>query len=107
MNCRINTPWKQVVSVIACEDFVLELKWEDGLKTKVSLKSRINEREIFWRLRNPRYFKQVSVDPIGGICWPEGEDLSAKNLANDSLEGSVRYYKNPTEPVAEDDWDLL
>ena len=25
-------------------------------------------------------FRQVSIDPIGGICWPEGEDLAPDGL---------------------------
>ena len=84
MSSQIKTPWKKVVSVFPIEKFSLELKWEDGDRTKLFLQSRIMERDIFWRLRNPRYFRQVSVDPLGGICWPEGEDLSPNYLAQHS-----------------------
>jgi len=84
MNSPVKTPWKKVVSVFPGENYSLELKWEDGRRTKLFIQSRIMEREIFWRLRNPRYFRQVSVDPLGGICWPEGEDLSPNYLAQHS-----------------------
>ena len=89
MNSQLKTPWEKIVAASPCENFSLELEWEDGHRTKISLKSRIMERDIFWRLRNPRYFKQVSVDPLGGICWPQGEDLSPN------------YLKEKSELVAE------
>ncbi|CAN2039230.1 DUF2442 domain-containing protein [Candidatus Magnetomoraceae bacterium gMMP-15] len=80
MNSRLKTPWKKVVSVFPKENFSLELEWENAKRTRLCLESRIKEKDIFWRLRNPRYFRQVSVDPLGGICWPEGEDLSPNYL---------------------------
>jgi hypothetical protein len=84
MSSQLKTPWEKVVSVLPGENFSLELKWEDGHRTKLFLQSRIIERDILWRLRNPRYFRQVSVDPLGGICWPEGEDFSPNYLAQNS-----------------------
>lgn len=84
MNSQLKTPWKKVVSVFPGEHFSIELRWEDGRRTKLLLQRRIEERDIFWRLRNPRYFRQVSVDPLGGIRWPEGEDLSPNYLAQHS-----------------------
>ena len=65
MNSQIKTPWEKVVSVSTEDNFTLVLKWEDGHQSTISLESRIKARDIFWRLRNPRYFKQVSVDPLG------------------------------------------
>ena len=85
MNSQVKTPWRKFVSVSPGKNFSLELKWEDGRQTKLSLASRIQERDIFWRLRNPRYFRQVAVDPLGGICWPEGEDLSANYLSDKAV----------------------
>ncbi|MBN2012272.1 DUF2442 domain-containing protein [candidate division KSB1 bacterium] len=61
MNSQIKTPWKKVISVFPKDNYTLELKWEDGQQSTLSLESRINTRDIFWRLRNPRYFNQVSV----------------------------------------------
>ena len=84
MSSQLKTPWKKVIGVFPGENFSLELQWEDGHRTTLSLASRIQERDIFWRLRNPRYFRRVSVDPLGGICWPDGEDLSPNYLAQHS-----------------------
>jgi len=89
MSSPLKTPWKKVIRVFPGENFSLELHWEDGHRTILSLASRIQERDIFWRLRNPRYFRKVSVDLLGGICWPDGEDLSPNYLAQHSQKIDV------------------
>lgn len=81
MNSAINTPWKKVIEVHPNDNFILELTWEDGTQTYLDLNERIHQKDKFWRLRNPRYFKKVSIDILGGICWPEEEDLSPNFLA--------------------------
>ncbi|SLM33171.1 conserved hypothetical protein [Desulfamplus magnetovallimortis] len=91
MNSQLKTPWKKVIAVSPLHNFSLELQWEDGKKTRLCLDPRIYEKDIFWRLRNPRYFAQVSVDPLGGICWPEGEDLSPNFLSHNSVKNIVTY----------------
>ena len=65
----------------ANENFILDLTWEDGTQTRLDLNERIHQNDKFRRLRNPRYFKKVSVDILGSICWPEEEDLSPNFLA--------------------------
>ncbi len=84
MNSPLKTPWKKVAAVSAQDNFRLELEWEDGQQTRLSLQRQIEQRDILWRLRNPRYFKQAAVDPLGGIFWPEGEDFSADYLKHHS-----------------------
>lgn len=54
---------------------------DDGTPLSLDLEHLIKHREAYWRLRHERYFRQVSVDPLGGICWPEGEDLAPESLA--------------------------
>jgi hypothetical protein len=46
----------------------------------LDLKNVIVNREIYWRLKNSRYFRQAQIDPLGGIFWPEGEDLAPDGL---------------------------
>ncbi len=84
MNSQIKTPWKKVIKVHPNERFVLDLVWEDGSHSSLDLSERIHQKDKFWRLRNPRYFKKVSIDVLGGICWPEEEDLSPNFLAHHS-----------------------
>jgi hypothetical protein len=47
----------------------------------LDLKHMIMNKELYWRLKHPRYFRQAKIDPLGGICWPEGEDLAQDGLS--------------------------
>ena len=76
----IKTPWKKVVAVFPQGGFSLRLEWEDGECSIVELNDLIEKRDFLWRLRNPLYFSKASVDPLGAVCWPEGEDISPKYL---------------------------
>lgn len=82
MNSQLNTPWKKVVEVNPRDDFSLELIWEDANRSEIKLDRLIHEKDLLWRLRYPRYFKQVTTDVLGGVAWPEGEDLSPAFLAH-------------------------
>lgn len=81
MNSQVNTPWLKVVRVTPLEDFQLLVELENGQQMRLTLKKLIQNREHYWRLRNPRYFRQVQIDPLGGIIyWTEGEDLAPDGL---------------------------
>ena len=59
----------------------LEVELRSGETVFLELETLIRQREAYWRLRQSRYFAMVSVDPLGGICWLEGEDLAPDGLA--------------------------
>ncbi len=79
MNSAVKTPWIKVTQVAASDLGVLQAVWENGESATLDIRSLL-ECERFWRLRNIRYFRQVSLDQLGGICWPEGEDLAPDGL---------------------------
>ena len=85
MNSQVKTPWAKVTSIIPLEDYQLQIVLDSSQQMVLDLKDLIESKENYWRLRNPRYFRQVKIDPLGGIFWSEGEDL-----APDGLE---RYLK--------------
>ena len=58
----------------------LEVELPSGETVFLDLEALIRQRDVYWRLRQSRYFSMVSVDPLGGICWPECEDLAADEL---------------------------
>ena len=60
--------------------FRLEVELRSGETVFLDLEMLIRQRDAYWRLRQSRYFAMVSVDPLGGICWPEGEDLAPDGL---------------------------
>lgn len=80
MNSLLKTPWVQVVEVIPLSGMKLKVRLTNGQELTLNLEPLIESRDAYWRLRQERYFRQVSIDPIGGICWPEGEDLASDGL---------------------------
>ena len=60
--------------------YQLEVELRSGETVFLDLETLIRQRDAYWRLRQSRYFAMVSVDPLGGICWPEGEDLAPDGL---------------------------
>jgi hypothetical protein len=58
----------------------IEITTKSGATLVVDLLDLIAGRDIFWRLRQDRYFKMVKVDEQGVLCWPEGEDVAPESL---------------------------
>ena len=80
MSLLLDTQWVQVVEVIPLSGLRLQVRLTDDQELTLNLEPLIQSRDAYWRLRQDRYFRQVSIDPIGGICWPEGEDLAPDGL---------------------------
>jgi hypothetical protein len=80
MNSAVKTPGQKPVEVTALPDYRLHTVMENGQTLNLDLTPLISSRKAFWRLKNFRYFKQVSIDPLGGLCWPEGEDISPTKM---------------------------
>ncbi|MFW5641099.1 MAG: DUF2442 domain-containing protein [Thermodesulfobacteriota bacterium] len=80
MNSAIKTPWKKAVRVEPLKDYRVHVMMEDDEMLELDLSPLISKRESFWRLKNDRYFRQVAVDPLGGLCWPGGEDISPTRI---------------------------
>ena len=60
--------------------YQLEVETRSGETVFLDLETLIRQRDVYWRLRESRYFSMVSVDPLGGICCPESEDLAPDRL---------------------------
>ena len=71
------------------EECTLKVTWKDSTENIVSIYELVKNNDLFWRLRNPRYFKHAGVDPLGGLCWPEGEDISPGKIRNYIIEREV------------------
>ncbi|MGJ0607002.1 DUF2442 domain-containing protein [Cylindrospermopsis raciborskii] len=80
MNSQIKTPWLKAIKVVPLDGFRLQVIFENRQEMRLSLEKLIQTRERYWRLKSPRYFRQAQIDTLGGICWPEGEDLAPDGL---------------------------
>ena len=58
----------------------MEVALHNGETVFLDLETLICQKNTYWRLRQSRYFSMVGVNPLGGICWPEGEDLAPDGL---------------------------
>ena len=67
-------------SVSPLPPYRLEVELRSGETVFLDLEELIWQRDAYWRLRQSRYFAMASVDPLGGIRWPEGEDLAPDGL---------------------------
>ncbi len=71
----------EVEAVSVERDFVLAITFSNGQKKTVDLSNLLkNPPPVFSALRDQDEFKKVSVNPVGGIQWDCGADLSADYL---------------------------
>ena len=94
MSFLVRTPWLKVVNVTHLTNYRLKVVFENSNEQVLNLSSLIARRDCYWRLKNQRYFQQVGIDPLGGLYWPEGEDL-----APDGLERYLDSADQPETPI--------
>jgi hypothetical protein len=71
----------EVETVVADENQTLTIQFSNGQKRKVDMSKLLeNPPPVFLSLRDKNEFKKVSVNPVGGIQWECGADLSAEYL---------------------------
>ena len=58
----------------------LTVTLHNGEQLLLQLNVLIQRNDAYWRLRQEQYFRQVSIDPLGALCWPEGEDIAPEAL---------------------------
>jgi hypothetical protein len=82
----------EVESVSVERDFVLAVTFSNGQKKTVDLSNLLkNPPPVFSSLCDQKEFKKVSVNPVGGIQWDCGADLSADYLfaAQDTVHTAI------------------
>jgi hypothetical protein len=71
----------EVVTVEAVDHYSLELLFNDGTKRTVDLSTLIKSAlPVFEPLKSVSEFRNVTVNPVGGVSWNCGADLSADYL---------------------------
>ena len=74
----------RVVAVKAKSNYVLALRFDDGLEGELCVRDRLHG-PVFHPLNNTDLFNQVMVDPYGAICWPNKADMAPDGLYQDVL----------------------
>ncbi|MGE0632288.1 MAG: DUF2442 domain-containing protein [Pseudobdellovibrionaceae bacterium] len=71
----------EVESVFVENNFELNVRFTNGQQKKVDLSPLLkNPPPVFAKLRDKSEFNKVSINPVGGIQWECGADLSAEYL---------------------------
>jgi len=70
----------QVMKVEVCGPHSLRLSFRDGTRKRVNLASLL-KGPMFRPLRDPKYFRKVSLDRLAGVpVWPNGADIAPETL---------------------------
>ena len=70
-----------VIQVKYVQDYVLYLRFEDGLEGNIDISKHISFQGVFSRLKDLSYFQTVLVNSdIGTIVWDNGADISPSFL---------------------------
>jgi hypothetical protein len=93
MTSASKTPWKKAVGAKPHQGYRLHVIMENDEALDLDMTTLITQRESFWRLKNFTYFQKVAVDPLGGLCWPGGEDIAPTRIP---------YYAVETENSADE-----
>jgi hypothetical protein len=72
-----------VEKVIPLEDYKLKLRFAGGEEKVVDIEPYIG-RGIAADLRDPDFFRQVTVESGGGIYWPNGYDFCPNYLYHEA-----------------------
>ena len=67
---------QKIISVKAKPPYLLYAELQNHETIVLDLTSLIEKRSAFWRLKNFKYFQQVSIDPLGGLYWQCEEDIA-------------------------------
>jgi len=70
----------RVVKVQPVPPATLRVTLQDRREAEIDIKELLG-LEAFAPLLDPEYFGKAEVDEIGGICWPNGADLSPEWIA--------------------------
>lgn len=60
-------------------DYVIWVKFEDGTEGEIDLASEL-WGSVFEPLKQPEYFRRVTVAEYGTIAWPNGADIAPEFL---------------------------
>ena len=73
-------PILHITAVRVGGDFRLILDFDDGTRKTVDIKPLLTG-PLFAPLRDPAYFRRVSIDPVcGTVVWPNGADFAPEAL---------------------------
>jgi hypothetical protein len=72
---------RDITSVTPLSEYHLHLTFDDGVEGEVDVAKLVVFEGVFEPLRDPEFFRQVTVNrELGVICWPNEADLDTDVL---------------------------
>ncbi len=70
----------RVVEAYCKQEYIVHVRFLDGTEGDVDFTDELYG-EIFEPLKDPAFFKKVTVHPeFGTLCWPNGADIAPEFL---------------------------
>jgi hypothetical protein len=70
-----------LIDATPAKDYVVHVRFEDGLAAEVDLSYLLDYGGVFDPLRDLNYFRQLRADPEAGtIVWPNQADIAPETL---------------------------
>ena len=61
------------------QDYMIEVKFNDGTVRIIDFRPYINRGGIFSELKDQEYFRRFFID-LNTACWPNGADVAPERL---------------------------
>lgn len=71
--------FQKVTKVEPKDNYKIYVEFDDGNNGIVDLSDNL-WGEVFEPLKDPEFFKQVTLDDWGAPCWPNGADIAPDKL---------------------------
>lgn len=70
-----------LVNAVPIADYVVRVRFEDGVTGDVDLSYLLDYGGVFEPLRDPAFFRELQADrEIGTIVWPNEADIAPETL---------------------------
>lgn len=71
----------ELVEAVALDDYVVHLRFADGLAADVDLSYLLDFGGVFEPLRDAEFFRKLAIDDGGNtIAWPNEADIAPETL---------------------------
>lgn len=78
---------RRVIMATVLPNYHVEVTFDDNKRKKIDLSKMVLKEGLFSELRDPEYFKTMSVDhDLRTICWPNSIDVCPDLLYDDGVD---------------------
>ena len=96
--------YRDVVDVKCCDDFTLQLTFEDGKSGVLDCKPIIAKGGVFSKLRDPKVFRRATVNrELGVVTWDDEVDIAPETAYSLATGSPLPEWMETSEQAAAPD----